>query len=88
MADTTNLLGTIAGIPQSLALAEAEVDSLSELLSRDPEGYAEQDLEEVQASGYGKLAKRFGILSHGHAGSREAQLQLFHPDPGPDPTWH
>lgn len=31
-------------IPQSDALAEAAVESLSELMSRDPEGYGKQDL--------------------------------------------
>lgn len=30
-------------IPQSEALAEAEVNSLTELLSRDPEGYQKQN---------------------------------------------
>lgn len=36
-------------IPQSPALAEAGVDSLGELMSRDPEGYSKQDLERVVA---------------------------------------
>lgn len=31
-------------IPQSSALAEASVESLTELMSRDPEGYAQQDI--------------------------------------------
>lgn len=30
-------------IPQSQALAEADVGSLSELMSRDPEGFSQQD---------------------------------------------
>ena len=30
-------------IPQSDALSEAETDSLSEVMSRDPEGYSKQD---------------------------------------------
>lgn len=34
-------------IPQSPALAEVETDSLSELMSRDPEGYSKQDLTRV-----------------------------------------
>lgn len=37
-------------IPQSAALAEATVDSLGELMSRDPEGYSKQDLERVVAA--------------------------------------
>lgn len=36
-------------IPQSSALSEATVDSLGELMSRDPEGYSKQDLERVVA---------------------------------------
>lgn len=36
-----------ATIPQSTALAEASSDSLSELLSRDPEGYQQQDIVRV-----------------------------------------
>lgn len=34
-------------IPQSQALVEAQVDSLSELMSRDPEGYTKQDLDRI-----------------------------------------
>ncbi len=34
-------------IPQSQALAEADSNSLSELFSRDPEGYTRQDLDNV-----------------------------------------
>jgi hypothetical protein len=34
-------------VPQSDALAEASLDSLSELFSRDPEGYSAQDLTKV-----------------------------------------
>lgn len=34
-------------IPQSQALVEAGVDSLGELMSRDPEGYSKQDLERI-----------------------------------------
>lgn len=34
-------------IPQSSALLEASPDSLSELLSRDPEGYQGQDLDRI-----------------------------------------
>lgn len=34
-------------IPQSDALKEASLDSLSELFSRDPEGYSKQDLAQV-----------------------------------------
>lgn len=37
-------------IPQSNALAEATVDSLGELMSRDPEGYSKQDLERIVAA--------------------------------------
>lgn len=37
-------------IPQSSALAEATIDSLGELMSRDPEGYSKQDLERVVAT--------------------------------------
>lgn len=36
-------------IPQSTALAEATPDSLSELFSRDPEGYQRQDLDKIIA---------------------------------------
>lgn len=36
-------------IPQSTALAEATTDSLTELMSRDPEGYSKQDLERIVA---------------------------------------
>lgn len=36
-------------IAQSSALTEATVDSLGELMSRDPEGYSKQDLERVVA---------------------------------------
>lgn len=34
-------------LPQSTALAEARVDSISELLSRDPEGHTRQDRDRV-----------------------------------------
>jgi hypothetical protein len=34
-------------IPQSTALAEASPDSLSELMSRDPEGFSRQDLDRL-----------------------------------------
>lgn len=34
-------------IPQSSALSEASPDSLTELLSRDPEGYTRQDLDRI-----------------------------------------
>lgn len=34
-------------IPQSDALAEASIDSLSELFSRDPEGLQKQDLARI-----------------------------------------
>lgn len=40
-------LPPVAGIPQSTALREAQVDSLSELMSRDPEGYQDQDLDRI-----------------------------------------
>ena len=36
---------TYGALPQSNALSEAQSDSLSELLTRDPEGYGEQDLQ-------------------------------------------
>lgn len=34
-------------IPQSTALAEAETDSLTEVMSRDPEGYSRQDRDRI-----------------------------------------
>jgi hypothetical protein len=34
-------------IPQSSALAEASPESLSELMSRDPEGYQRQDRQRI-----------------------------------------
>lgn len=40
---------TPATIPQSSALAEASGDSLSELFSRDPEGFQRQDLDRIIA---------------------------------------
>lgn len=40
MSDTTQ-------IPQSTALAEAETDSLTEVMSRDPEGYSRQDRDRI-----------------------------------------
>jgi len=36
-------------IPQSQALAEADSNSLSELFSRDPEGYTRKDIDQVIA---------------------------------------
>ena len=36
-----------SGLPLSPALAEASPDSLTELFSRDPEGYQAQDLDRV-----------------------------------------
>ena len=36
-------------IPQSTALAEANSNSLSELFSRDPEGYTRKDLDSIIA---------------------------------------
>lgn len=36
-------------LPQSNALAEASPESLAELLSRDPEGYQQQDLARIVA---------------------------------------
>ena len=43
-------MSTPGEIPQSTALAEATVDSLGELMSRDPEGYSTQDLERIVAA--------------------------------------
>lgn len=37
-------------IPQSSALAEAQVESLGDLMSRDPEGYGQQELSRVIAA--------------------------------------
>lgn len=37
-------------IPQSPALSEATPDSLAELMSRDPEGFSQQDLARVVAA--------------------------------------
>lgn len=34
-------------IPQSNALAEASSESLTELMSRDPEGYGKQDIAKI-----------------------------------------
>ena len=42
--ETTPTLGLL---PQSTALAEASSDSLSELLSRDPQGWSRIDLDRV-----------------------------------------
>lgn len=36
-----------AAITQSTVLAEAQVDSLGELMSRDPEGYTRQDRDRI-----------------------------------------
>lgn len=47
-------------IPQSAALAEASVESLSDLMSRDPEGFSKQDIQriiEVQRSARAKWEK-------------------------------
>lgn len=41
---------TFGAIPKSEALAEATVDSLTELMSRDPEGYSSQDLDKIVAA--------------------------------------
>ncbi len=35
------------GLPQSEALAEATLDSLAVLMSRDPEGYSRQDRDRI-----------------------------------------
>lgn len=40
-------LPPIGQIPQSHALAEADPGSLTELFSRDPEGYTGQDLDRI-----------------------------------------
>lgn len=37
----------VGEIPQSTALAEAGEDSLTEVLSRDPEGYSRQDRDRI-----------------------------------------
>lgn len=37
----------VAEIPQSTAVAEATVDSLAEVMSRDPEGYSRQDRDRI-----------------------------------------
>lgn len=37
-------------LPQSQALAEADPASLTELMSRDPEGYSRQDRDRIIAS--------------------------------------
>lgn len=42
-------LPAVGAIPQSSALSEASPDSLTELLSRDPEGYSRQDLDRIIA---------------------------------------
>lgn len=48
---TTGTSGVAPGqLPQSQVLAEATTDSLSVLLSRDPEGYSSQDLAQVKAA--------------------------------------
>jgi hypothetical protein len=38
---------TLGGIPQSTALAEASPESLSDLFSRDPEGFSKQDISRI-----------------------------------------
>jgi len=38
---------TTTGLPQSQALAEASLDSLAVLMSRDPEGYSRQDRDRI-----------------------------------------
>lgn len=43
----TDVNGASGNIPQSSALVEASPDSLSELMSRDPEGYTRQDLDRI-----------------------------------------
>ena len=45
-------------IPQSSALREAAVDSLSELFSRDPEGYQRQDRDRIIAALRADRARR------------------------------
>jgi hypothetical protein len=44
---TTPTIPPIGIIPQSTALSEAGTDSLSELMSRDPEGYSRQDRDRI-----------------------------------------
>lgn len=47
-APDTSQAGAAAGeLPQSDALAEATIDSIAELLSRDPEGYSPADRQKV-----------------------------------------
>ncbi len=50
MAKTNDQTGGAGEIPQSPALAEAQVESLTELMSRDPEGYTKQDRMRVIAT--------------------------------------
>lgn len=40
----------VGEIPQSQALAEASTDSLTEVMSRDPEGYSRQDRDVIVAA--------------------------------------
>jgi len=53
-------------IPQSPALAEALISSLSDVLSKDPEGYTRQDRDQIIAT-YRAQRERFAKLEKENA---------------------
>ncbi len=69
MTDTPAPVPAAAQVPQSLALAEASPDSLTELFSRDPERLAETDLQRI----IDELRKNRERLAKAQAEPRQAK---------------
>lgn len=68
-------MSTLGEIPQSSALAEATIDSLAELMSRDPEGYSQQDLARV-VTAMREQRERLALASTQPGGKRPAPVKL------------
>jgi hypothetical protein len=71
---------TSGQIPQSEALAEATGDSLSELWSRDPEGYREVDIQktiEVMRARRAPWAAEEAARASGSAKPRKSRAEML-----------
>lgn len=67
---------TTGEIPQSTALAEAETDSLTEVMSRDPEGYSRQDRDRIVEALRAQRARLAAAEAAGGSKPRGAAAKL------------
>lgn len=66
-------------IPQSQLLAEASEDSLSELFSRDPEGFSRQDRDQIVAALRAQRARWAAAEAEGKKAPRQPKAKAGAP---------